>query len=151
MSKPPAIIVDVDGTLADVSGIRHHVRKTPARPWKDFDAFHAASVDAPANFAAVAITRAARDAGIAVLVVTARRAVWRNHTAWFLALNDIPSDALFMRATKDGRPDVDVKRDILARIRTQWTPVLAVDDNPAIVALWRSEGIPTVVIPGWED
>ena len=47
--------------------------------------------------------------------------------------------------------DVAVKRDILAQIRTRWNPVLAVDDNAAIIRLWESEGIPVVVIPGWED
>ena len=145
--KPPAVIIDVDGTLANVSGIRHHVMARPKR----FDRFHAESVDCPPNQQAVDIARAAHAAGQAVLVVTARRAMWRHHTAWFLALHGIPSDALIMRGNDDHRPDVEVKRDILWQIRTRWTPVLAVDDNPKVLALWESEGIPTVVIPGWED
>ncbi len=51
----------------------------------------------------------------------------------------------------DGRPDVEVKADILARIRRTWTVVAAVDDNPSVVGLWRSHGIPTHVVPGWDD
>ena len=146
--KRDAIIVDMDGTLADVSSIRHHVR----HPARDFDAFHAASVDVPVNPEAVRIAREAHEAGLAVLIVTARRSRWRHHTAWFLAMHGIPSDALIMRGDKDGRSDVDVKRDMLDEIvRRAWTPVLAVDDNPSVVALWESEGIPTVVIPGWEE
>lgn len=145
MTKPDAVLLDMDGTLADVSSIRHHVLSRP----KDFDAFHAASVDVPPNTAAVAIARDAAAAGQVVIVVTARRHKWRHHTAWFLALNNIPSDVLIMRRDDDHRSDVEVKRDILTQIRTRWNPVLAVDDNPSIIALWQSEGIPTVVIPGW--
>jgi len=145
--KPEAVLIDVDGTLANVSGIRHHVTARPKR----FDRFHSESVDCPPNMQAVELARAAHAAGQAVIVVTARRAMWRHHTAWFLALHGIPSDVLIMRADSDHRRDVDVKRDILAQIRTRWTPVLAVDDNPSIIELWEAEGIPTVVIPGWED
>lgn len=142
-----AVIIDVDGTLADVSGIRHHVKARPKR----FDRFHAESVDCPPNEQAVAIAREAHAAGLAVLIVTARRAMWRHHTAWFLALHGIPSDAMFMRGNDDHRRDVEVKADILARIRQSWNPVHAVDDNPNVLGLWVAEGIPVTVIPGWED
>ena len=151
MSKPEAVIVDMDGTLADVSGIRHFVVPTAERRFKDFDSFHSRSVDCPTNPQAVDIVRDAHAAGKVVIVVTARRHMWRHHTAWFLAMHGIPSDVLIMRRNDDHRSDVDVKRDILAQIRTRWTPVLAVDDNPLVCALWSSEGIPTIVIPGWED
>ncbi len=137
----------MDGTLADVSGLRHHVMKRP----KDFDTFHSLSVDCPPIPQAVDLAHEAHAAGRVVIIVTARRHMWRHHTAWFLAMHGIPSDVLIMRRNDDHRSDVDVKRDILAQIRTRWTPVLAVDDNPSIVQLWSDEGIPTVVIPGWED
>ena len=143
-----AIIADMDGTLADVSGIRHFVR----RPSRDFDAFHAASVDCPPNPLAVQHVLAAHARGLDVIVVTARRARWRHHTAWWLALNGIPSTALIMRGDRDMRPDFDVKQDILTDfIRPIWNPVLAIDDNPAVIALWDAHGIPTITIPGWED
>ena len=148
MGKVNAVIVDMDGTLADVSAMRHFVRRQP----KNFDAFHAESVNVPPNPEAVRLVRMAHARGLAVVVVTARRARWRHHTAWWLALHDIPSDALIMRGDQDMRPDVEVKRDILRDfIRPAWNPVLAIDDNPAIVDLWMSEFIPTVQIPGWED
>lgn len=145
-----AVIIDMDGTLANVSGIRHFVIPNAERRYKDFDAFHRESVNVPPNSQAVDIARQAHGDGLAVLIVTARRHKWRHHTAWFLAMHDIPSEALFMRHDNDHRSDVAVKRDILARIRREWNPILAVDDNPAIVNLWISEGIETVVIPGWE-
>lgn len=144
----PAVIVDMDGTLADVTSIRHHVR----RPARDFDAFHAASVDVPVNEWVRGVAVDAHAAGLAVLIVTARKARWRHHTAWFLALHDVPSAALITRADTDQRPDTEVKRSMLNDwIRPAWTPVLAVDDNPSVLRMWESEGIPTVRVPGWED
>jgi 3-deoxy-D-manno-octulosonate 8-phosphate phosphatase KdsC-like HAD superfamily phosphatase len=151
MKKPKAWIVDVDGTLADVSGIRHFVVKTPDNRFKDFDKFHAHSVDVPAHADVVTMVQAAKAAGFDILIVTARRAKWRHHTAWFLALNEVPSDALFMRGNKDGRRDFEVKADILAQIKKSWDVVHAVDDNPNVIALWEQEGIPVTVIPGWEN
>jgi phosphoglycolate phosphatase-like HAD superfamily hydrolase len=145
-----AVIVDVDGTLADVSGIRHYVLPAEGRRYKDFDAFHRESVNCPVNQMAVDLAHAARAAGHAVLIVTARRAMWRNHTAMWLALNGIPSDAMYMRANHDGRADVAVKRGILERIRQTYDVVHAVDDNPKVIALWEAEGIPVTIIPGWQ-
>jgi hypothetical protein len=97
------------------------------------------------------LARVVKAADRDVVVVTARRERWRHQTAWFLAMNDIPSDALFMRGDKDDRPDFEVKRDILAAIRCTWDVRMAVDDNPAVIALWQSEGIDTITIPGWEQ
>jgi hypothetical protein len=142
-----AVIIDMDGTLADVSGIRHFVRG----PVKDFDSFHGESVNVPPHLDVVALARDAHADGLAVLIVTARKHRWRHHTAWFLAMHGVPSDALFMRHDSDNRPDVAVKRDILTRIRRSWKPVHAVDDNPAVVGLWVAEGIPVTVVPGWSD
>ena len=123
---------------------------TAERPYKDFQRFHAESVNVSANGWVVDLARDFDARGVDVVVVTARRAMWRNQTAMWLALNGVPSVALCMRHSKDGRSDVEVKRDILTSIRRSWTVVGAVDDNPKICALWESEGIPVTVVPGWE-
>ena len=46
-----AVILDMDGTLADVTAIRHHVilGHPGNRGYKDFDKFHKASVLVPAD------------------------------------------------------------------------------------------------------
>ena len=146
MERRPGVIFDMDGTLADVAGIRHLVRGTR----RDFDAFHRESVNVPPHDDIVAMARDFDARGVDVIIVTARRAKFRNPTAFFLAIHDIPSVALFMRGDRDGRPDVEVKRDILARIRQTHDVVMAVDDNPAVIALWREEGIPVHVVPGFD-
>lgn len=145
--KRRAVIFDMDGTLADVRSIRHHVLRDPRR--KNFEAFHAESVNVPANQHVADAARQAHRDGLAVLIVTARKAMWRNHTALWLAVNDIPSDAMWMRANHDNRPDREVKTDILHRIRQSFDVVHAWDDNPAVIAVWESHGIPTTIVEGW--
>lgn len=150
--KPNALIVDVDGTLVDVSSIRHYVVPPTPMPkgwYKDFHAFHSHSVTCPPNRAVVDHAIRAHLLGTKVLIVTARRAMYRHATAWWLALNGVPSDALYMRGDKDGREDYLVKKDILDSIRTRYNVIHAVDDNPSVIALWEEEGIPTTIVEGF--
>lgn len=142
-----AVIFDMDGTLADVRGIRHHVLGRR----RDFDAFHADSVNVPPNPHVANAAVMADMLGVDVVVVTARKVRWARHTGMWLAMNRIPSAAMFMRADKDSRPDVEVKRDILRSIRRTWDVIAAWDDNPKIVALWESEGITTHRVDGWVE
>ncbi|MDK1475827.1 hypothetical protein QNO07_20800 [Streptomyces sp. 549] len=145
---PPreAVIFDMDGTLCDVRGVRHLLDGPGG-----FHAFHTASVDCPPHGEVVAAARAAHERGQAVLIVTARTVRYRPHTAMWLALHGVPSDTMWMRAAHDGRPDYEVKRDVLASIRRRFRPVHAWDDNPNVLRLWRSEGIPVTVVPGWHE
>lgn len=143
--RKDAVIFDMDGTLCDVTGIRHLVLGGV----RNFEAFHRESVNCPPHSHVVEAARRAQEDGLAVLIVTARKAKFRNHTAMWLALNRVPSDAMLMRANHDNRKDVEVKRDILRQIRRSWNPIHAWDDNPAIVSLWEAEGIPCTIVPGW--
>lgn len=145
--KQDAVIFDMDGTLCDVTGIRHLV----IGGIRNFEAFHLDSVNCPPHMHVVEAAHKARENGLAVLIVTARKAKFRNHTAMWLALNGVPSDAMLMRADHDNRKDVEVKRNILQRIRRTWKPVHAWDDNPSIIALWKEEGIPCTIVPGWME
>ena len=134
--KPDAVIFDMDGTLADVRSIRHYIVPPTPKPkgWhKDFHAFHSESANVPSNNDVVNRAHVCHMLGTKVLIVTARRAMYRNQTAMWLALNGVPSDAMYMRADHDGRPDYEVKKDILEQIKLFWEPVHAVDDNPKII------------------
>jgi len=145
-----AVIFDVDGTLADVSSIRHHL----ARPsgMKDFESFHSESINVPPHEHVVRMLREFKREGHAILVVTARQEKWLWHTLLWMDENAIPHDHLFMRANGDFRPDFVIKRDIFNRISKAGFDVKhAVDDNPAIITLWDQIGIPRTVVPGWVD
>lgn len=150
-----AIIVDVDGTLCDVTSVRHHVTETP----KDFKAFHDGARDCPPHDYVVGSCAGLNYfCGLTIIVVTARMYTWYDPTvSW---LEDHLQPALvtpyigpFMRGETDYRPDYEVKRDI-HRILTEdygYNIVGALDDNPSICALWEELGIPVDVIPGWSQ
>jgi hypothetical protein len=146
-NKCKARIFDVDGTLCNVSSIRHFVSGDN----RNFDVFHRESVNCPPHLYVVKAAQESETEGIAPLIVTARQALYRNVTAFWLAMHDVPSEALYMRATGDTRPDYEVKKDILARIRIRYDVIEAWDDNPNVIQLWREENIPTILVPGWED
>lgn len=139
-----AIIADLDGTLCDVSSIRHYV--TGER--RDFRSFHEASRFCPPRPDAAFIVRVAAAMGLAVVIVTARDERFERATRDFLVRHGFDFDALFMRPWGDTRRDTVVKADILARVRAAgFRPVFAVDDREDIASVWRAAGIPTHVVP----
>lgn len=147
-----AVIVDVDGTLVDVSSVRHHVIPTPPNKSKKFDKFHDGAISCPPIDWVVRAIKDIHNQGFDVLVVTARAAKWRNQTAFWLAMNEIPSEALFMRRNGDSRKDYIVKSEILQQIREAgWNPILAIDDNPHVIVLWQENNIPTITVPGYSE
>jgi beta-phosphoglucomutase-like phosphatase (HAD superfamily) len=148
--KCDAVIFDVDGTLANVSKLR--------REWlysedgkMDFQGFHAASLDAPVIPWVREAALQTHAQGRAVVIVTGRASRWRHHTAWWLALNNVPSDALLMRANNDNRPDALVKINMLNQIQLSWRPIWVFDDNPSTIRVWQNAGIPVTVVPGWKN
>ena len=152
MRKRPAYIFDVDGTLADVSSILHYVKgdRTTEKFKKNFHKFHAESVNVPPHKEVVEMVWEAVDAGFDIIVVTARKEMWRAQTSIWLAIHGIPSDALFMRQDADNRKDYEVKKDILGHIEQFWDVAHAVDDNPNVIKLWQEHGIETTKIGDWD-
>ena len=136
---PEAVIFDVDGTLCDVSGVRHYVEG----PKKDFTSFHNASLFCPPISHVTAMARAYQRAGLAIIVVTARDARFERVTRDWLYKHRVSYAALHMRPWGDQRRDDDIKREILSNIMRLYRPVLAIDDREDIIAVWRAAGIPT--------
>lgn len=153
--KRKCVIVDVDGTLVNVSSIRHHVlgamNADGSYNKKNFDAFHRDSVNCPVIPETVVELRKWMAKGYFVVVVTARSWKYYPQTAWWLAEHEIPHDEIFMRMEGDHRKDYIVKKEILDRMRRLgWDPQHAIDDNPSVLELWVEEGLGTTTVPGWE-
>lgn len=144
--SPSAYIFDVDGTLANVDPYLHHVRGSN----RDYEAFHEASIDALPNIEVVEMLNHAFFDQMHVIIVTSRKEKWRGLTSYWLAKNDIGHHALYMRSDDDNRPDYEVKKDILLKIKNHWNVVHAVDDNPNVIRLWENYGIPTTKIGTWD-
>lgn len=146
--RPEAVIVDVDGTLCNVTSVRHHVLNRP----KDFDAFHREAETCPPHQQAIDFCWKHFQAGRDILFVTGRMEMWRASTQTYI-FRTLPGMRVWgpwMRPQGDYRPDVEVKTDIFNQIAEYWDVVAAIDDNPNIIALWKGLGIPTEVVPGWD-
>jgi phosphoglycolate phosphatase-like HAD superfamily hydrolase len=146
-AKPEAVIFDCDGTLVDVTSIRHHVLTKP----KNFDAFHYGSIFCPANGWVVEELDGHRRDGKAIIVVTARERRWGTLTENWLADHAVEYHELHMRPTGDFRADTLIKGEILALLQERYEIRHAYDDNPAIIDLWTGHGIPTTIVPGWAE
>lgn len=143
--RAPAVLLDVDGTLCDVRSIRYHVDGTGRR---DFDAFHAASIDCPPHARVVALAVRARDLGYRVVVVSARNARWSFVTTAWLDEHGVAYDELMLRGRTDLRPDHEVKTDIGRLLTARHRVALAVDDREDIREVWWSFGIPVALVDG---
>lgn len=148
MKKPPAVIVDVDGTLVDVRSTRRHV----LGPKKDFDAFHRDALDCPPIDATVEMCIGWHDLGHRILVVTARKYRWETGTlAWLDQHLPVPYEGPFMRGDDDNRPDYEIKREIYDMLAERFDLCHAIDDNPKVIALWEELGLCVTTVPGWSD
>ena len=133
---PRAVLVDVDGTLAHADG----------RDIMDFSQVGLDRVDETI----AEIVRIFAAAGLTVVVMSGRKETCRRQTEVWLAVADVPSDALLMRDRYDDRPDVQVKRDLYDRhVRGRYDVLCVLDDRSSVVQGWRDLGLTCLqVAPG---
>lgn len=141
-NKPIAVIFDVDGTLCDVSSIRYLVEGKK----KDFDLFHKKSFHCPPNSIVAEETRRLRQNGLSIVVVSGRKSRYLDITMQWLIKNVIPYQMVLLRDDNDYRSDVEVKRDMLIKLRKHYQIIHAWDDRPSVIDMWESEGIPVTKI-----
>ena len=140
---------DCDGTLVDVSSIRHLVAK--GLKDRNFDEFHRSSVDCHPIDMVVKAAQLWAEAGVPVFQVTARQEKYRSLTSFWLADHKVPSDKLIMRTDGDQRSDADVKREMITQLLKDYDIMIAYDDNPSIWAVWAEFDIACIRVPGWSD
>lgn len=134
-SPVDAIIVDIDGTLANCSHRLHHL--------PNWDAFFGAMADDQPIWPVIELACVYYTEGWPVILCSGRPEKYRKVTEAWLSTYDVMYSVLYMRPDGDHRPDTQVKRDILNQIRKEdiYNPVLAIDDRPSIVQMWREEGL----------
>jgi hypothetical protein len=135
MSKPRAVIFDVDGTLA----LRDETDPN-VRTWYDW-ARVGEDLPNPAVIELAHLLIAAQSAGgPELIVVSGRDGICRPETEKWLSAREVFYAELHMRAPKDNRKDSIVKREIYERdIAPRWDVAWVVDDRQQVVEMWRDE------------
>lgn len=129
---PKAVIVDIDGTLA-------HVTDRGIYDWT------AVKTDRP-DIMVCDVVRGLKRQGYKIIVTSGRDDVSRDDTwLWLVEHLGFEPNELLMRTYKDMRKDAIVKKELFDNfICNKYNVVLAIDDRPCIVRLWRSLGIQTL-------
>jgi beta-phosphoglucomutase-like phosphatase (HAD superfamily) len=142
VNRQPAVIVDMDGTLCDVSTVIH----LQAEP-DGFNAFHKACARCPPHRAVIDWLLDHHSRGHEILIVTGRDAWTRGLTEQWLAEHlPIPAAGLHMRRDGDFRSNTAVKREIHGRLALTYDIRSAIDDDPEIIGLWQEIGIPVAIV-----
>lgn len=145
-----AVIVDIDGTLADATHRMHLLPKgpllddvSPDEAWNRF--FDAAGDDEPITEIITLVRALYRDN--VIFLATGRRESNREVTVAWLERHKVSYDHLLMRPEGDTRRDDVVKREMLDEIRSHKLPILfALEDRSRVVSMWRANGIRTLQV-----
>lgn len=132
------IIVDLDGTLADVGHRLKHVQQPGKKNWPAF--FAAMHLD-ELNVWCRELMNAMKAAGFRIALVSGRPDDYEETIKKWLLQYDVQYDLLYLRRGGDRRPDTIVKREILRRYFEKKDILFVVDDRPSVVEMWRSEGL----------
>jgi predicted kinase len=149
-AKGRALVVDIDGTIADIEHRRKHVDRTLGKPnWmKFFDEMH---LDTP-NQWCVDLVKAFYEASnrmtpeqqpYTIIFASGRPDNHRKMSEEWLdkALGHRIYQNLFMRRRDDSRQDNIVKEIILEfELKPLFKQLLVVDDRKQVVDMWRSHG-----------
>jgi hypothetical protein len=125
--KTPAIICDLDGTLALMN---------------DRGPFEWSRVEEDSVNAVVADLLRRYVYDNVVLIVSGRSAECRNETLAWLRRFAIPFERIFMRDIGDYRKDAVIKQEIYEKhIEPEYTVMFCLDDRDQSVAFWRELGL----------
>jgi len=122
----PAIIVDIDGTLA------HRTERDPydfSRVKEDILDLHVWEI----------VTNYERQ-GIEIILLSGRSDICKKETEEWLKENRVPYNQLYMRADGDNRKDTVVKKELYENhIFDKWNVMFVLDDRNSVVEMWREE------------
>ena len=128
MSKPLAIMCDLDGTAAIIE------HRDPYDTEKCEDDIVEPIV---ANMLSVY-----HSLGYKVIIVTGRSDKYRAHCERWLASNNIPYDHMFMRIDGDMQKDSKLKSGIYERdVEPFYSVEFVLDDRNQVVEMWRKRGV----------
>lgn len=136
--RQSCVVVDYDGTLADLTHRLHYIQG----PKKNYDKFFSeVFMDNPKEDI-IQLVEHLYNCGETIFIVSGRSDVcFQESVDW-------------LKKWKEGdyRPDTVVKREILSELREKgYEPWLAIDDRTRLAKMWRKENITTLLVDDWED
>lgn len=124
---PYAIIVDIDGTLAHVTG----------RSYYDYSKVLTDAIDPIVQLLVQTMA-----ASHHIIIVSGRDALCYEDTSAWLKLHEIPFEMLIMRADDDKRHDYIVKKELYeTHIEGRFNVRFVLDDRNQVVDQWRALGL----------
>lgn len=122
---PKAIIVDIDGTIAE-KGTRNPFH------WK------AVGRDTPIQHVIDLVNAYSKTHEI--IMLSGRDSVCRPETKMWLLDNNVNYDSLYMRAEGDRDKDIIIKKELYARnIKDKFYIDFVLDDRASVVDMWRND------------
>lgn len=124
-----AYIVDIDGTIADMEGIRH--------PY-DWDKVQ---LDAPV-LTVIKTVNKLFDSGSKIILLSGRDGAAYEGTLKWLEFHEVRFDRLYMRSEGDQRKDRIIKRELFDKhVRNKFNVLGVFDDRDQVVSMWREMGL----------
>lgn len=137
--KGDFVIVDLDGTLCDITDRRHFV--TDDGNEKNWKAFFENIPGDKLRPEVAEIVKYLNRTGKKIVYMSGRPEEYKQQTLEWLMRNDMDFNfTLIMRKKGDRRHDVIVKREFLNKYFPNREQIIGViDDRPAVVRMWKEE------------
>jgi len=133
-SLPKAVLVDLDGTLASMEGIRS--------PYE----WDKVGLDKPRPHV-VDMVKGFESQGYAIVVMSGRDGCCYKESKEWLTRNGIVHHAFHMRPAGNKERDTVIKERIFWKdIEPNWNIVCAIDDRPSVIRKWLEIGLNVVSV-----
>lgn len=142
--KRKAVIIDIDGTIAQLDQRLNHLQSTP----KNWNLFYADMKNDKLHVWCFNLVQAMMDRGFEIIFCTGRPEEYRQMTKDWLKKNckwQPYTYELFMRKDKDYRPDTITKKELYDKnIKDKYDILFVVEDRQGVVDMWRNLGLVTL-------
>ena len=140
LEDKPIILVDVDGTLANINHRLKFVKDKP-KDWYNF--FLNAPDDTPNEIIVNWVNELKNDN--IIIICSGRSTSFKDIKGdvilWeWLNKHQIPFDYLLMRQSNDKRPDDQTKKDLLALLPKEQI-AFVIDDRLSVCKMWNQQGL----------
>jgi len=141
------IIVDLDGTLADLTDRLPFIKEQNPPDWDSF--FYSCDLDKPIQWVIDLISNLRDNSIYDIVIISGRSDKVKEKTMKWLVNNHIRFDELVMRKDGDHRPDTVVKLEMIQPFKER--VAFIIDDRQSVVDMWRKEGFNVLQCNAWEE